>query len=129
MAGLQTGGALIEIMNEDGTMARMPDLLEIAKKFDLKIISIADIIAYRLRNESIVGTGGNGRYAHAVGPLQADSVPPEKQRTGNTCRDDKGRMGKKGSLYWYASIRPALPATFSDHTAAIAATSCTNRCA
>ena len=57
MAGLQTGGALIEIMNEDGTMARMPDLLEIAKKFDLKIISIADIIAYRLRNESIVERG------------------------------------------------------------------------
>ena len=57
LAGLQPAGALIEIMNEDGTMARMPDLLEIAKKFDLKIISIADIIAYRLRNESIVERG------------------------------------------------------------------------
>ena len=57
MAGLQTGGALIEIMNEDGTMARMPDLLEIAKKFDLKIISIASLIAYRLREESIIEKG------------------------------------------------------------------------
>ena len=57
LAGLQPAGALIEIMNEDGTMARMPNLLEIAKKFDLKIISIADIIAYRLRNESIVERG------------------------------------------------------------------------
>lgn len=57
MAGLHPGGALIEIMNEDGTMARLPQLLEIAKQFDMKIVSIADIIAYRLRNESIVNCG------------------------------------------------------------------------
>lgn len=57
MAGLQPAGALIEIMNEDGTMARMPQLLEIAKKFGLKIISIASLIAYRLREESIVERG------------------------------------------------------------------------
>ncbi len=57
MAGLTPGGALIEIMNEDGTMARMDDLLKIAEKFDLKIVSIADIIAYRLKSESIVEKG------------------------------------------------------------------------
>lgn len=57
MAGLKTGGALIEIMNGDGTMARLPDLLEISEKFGIKIISIADIIAYRLRTESIVEKG------------------------------------------------------------------------
>ena len=57
MAGLHPGGALIEIMNEDGTMARMPQLLEIAEKYDMKIVSIADIIAYRLKNESIVERG------------------------------------------------------------------------
>ena len=57
MAGLQPAGALIEIMNEDGTMARLPQLLEIAKKFDLKIVSIADIIAYRLREESLIERG------------------------------------------------------------------------
>lgn len=57
MAGLQSGGALIEIMNEDGTMARMPDLVKIAQKYGMKIISIADIIAYRLRSESIVERG------------------------------------------------------------------------
>ncbi|CDN30121.1 3,4-dihydroxy-2-butanone 4-phosphate synthase [Mucinivorans hirudinis] len=57
LAGMQVGGALIEIMNEDGTMARMPDLIEIAQKFDLKIISIADLIAYRLQSESIVIRG------------------------------------------------------------------------
>lgn len=57
MAGLQPCGALIEIMNEDGSMARMPQLLEIADKYDLKIVSIADIIAYRLKTESIVERG------------------------------------------------------------------------
>jgi 3,4-dihydroxy 2-butanone 4-phosphate synthase/GTP cyclohydrolase II len=54
LAGLQVGGALVEIMNADGTMARLPDLLKIAKKFNLKIVSIADLIAYRLQSESIV---------------------------------------------------------------------------
>lgn len=57
MAGLQPAGALIEIMNEDGSMSRLPQLLEIAKKFSLKIVSIADIIAYRLKQESIVERG------------------------------------------------------------------------
>ena len=57
MAGLQPAGALIEIMNEDGTMARLPQLLEIAEKHGLKIISIADLIAYRLREESIIELG------------------------------------------------------------------------
>ncbi len=57
MAGLTPGGVLVEIMNEDGTMARLPELLEIARKFDLKIVSIADLIAYRLRTDSIVERG------------------------------------------------------------------------
>ena len=57
MAGLKVGGALIEIMNEDGTMARLPQLLEIAKTYNMKIVSIADIIAYRLQTESIVEKG------------------------------------------------------------------------
>ena len=57
MAGLYPAGALIEIMNEDGSMARMPQLLEIAKKFGIKIISIADLISYRLKSESLVEEG------------------------------------------------------------------------
>lgn len=57
MAGLQPGGALIEIMNEDGSMARLPQLMDIADKHNLKIVSIADIIAYRLTKESIVDMG------------------------------------------------------------------------
>src|SRR5574344_1092389 len=54
LAGLQPAAALIEIMNEDGTMARLPELIELAKKFGLKIISIEDLIAYRLKTESLV---------------------------------------------------------------------------
>lgn len=54
LAGLQPAGALVEIMNEDGSMARLPDLFEIAKRFDLKIISIEDLIAYRIKNESLI---------------------------------------------------------------------------
>ncbi len=57
LSGLQPASALIEILNEDGTMARMPQLQEVARKHDMKIISIADLIAYRLKEESIVEMG------------------------------------------------------------------------
>ena len=57
LAGLQPAAALIEIMNEDGTMARMPQLMEKSKEFDIKIISIRDLIAYRLTQESLVEKG------------------------------------------------------------------------
>ena len=57
LAGLYPAGALIEIINEDGTMARLPQLMEVARKFDMKIISIKDLIAYRLKMESIVEKG------------------------------------------------------------------------
>lgn len=54
LAGLKPAGLIVEIMNEDGSMARLPQLWEIAHKFDLKIISIEDLIAYRLQNESLI---------------------------------------------------------------------------
>lgn len=54
LAGFEPCGVLVEILNEDGTMARLPQLMKIAEKFDLKIISIEDLIAYRLAKESIV---------------------------------------------------------------------------
>ena len=57
LAGLFPAGALIEIMNEDGTMARMPQLQEKAAEWDMKIITIKDLIAYRLQQESIVEKG------------------------------------------------------------------------
>jgi len=57
LAGLYPAGALMEIMNEDGTMARLPRLREMADEFNLKLISIRDLIAYRLKQESIVEKG------------------------------------------------------------------------
>ena len=54
LAGFQPAGVLIEVMNEDGTMARLPELRKIADKFGLKLISIEDLIAYRLQNESLI---------------------------------------------------------------------------
>jgi len=54
LAGFEPAGVIVEIMNEDGSMARLPQLIDIAKKFDLKIISIADLIAYRMKHESLI---------------------------------------------------------------------------
>ena len=54
LAGFEAAGVLVEIMNEDGSMARLPELKEIAVKFDLKIITIKDLIAYRLKHETLI---------------------------------------------------------------------------
>jgi 3,4-dihydroxy 2-butanone 4-phosphate synthase/GTP cyclohydrolase II len=54
LAGLEPAGVLVEVMNEDGTMARLPQLTEIAKKFGLRIISIKDLIDYRLKTDSLI---------------------------------------------------------------------------
>ncbi len=54
LAGFEPAGALVEIMNEDGSMARLPELFLIAKKFNLKIVSIEDLVAYRLKKETII---------------------------------------------------------------------------
>jgi len=57
LAGLIPGGALVEIMNEDGSMARLPQLMEIARRFNLKLITIKDLIAHRLQTDSIIIKG------------------------------------------------------------------------
>lgn len=54
LAGLQPAGILVEILNEDGTMARLPQLIKVAKKFNLKLISIEDLIAYRMEHDSLI---------------------------------------------------------------------------
>lgn len=54
MAGMYPAGVLVEIMNDDGTMARVPDLVKVAERFNLKLVSIKDLIAYRLKNESLI---------------------------------------------------------------------------
>jgi 3,4-dihydroxy 2-butanone 4-phosphate synthase/GTP cyclohydrolase II len=54
LAGLNPAGILVEILNEDGTMARLPELMEVANKFDLKLISIEDLVAYRMEHDSLI---------------------------------------------------------------------------
>jgi 3,4-dihydroxy 2-butanone 4-phosphate synthase/GTP cyclohydrolase II len=70
LAGLQPAGILVEIMNDDGTMARLPQLMEIAKKFDLKIITIADLIAYRIEKESLIKRGTEARLPTLYGDFR-----------------------------------------------------------
>ena len=54
LAGFEPAGVIVEIMNEDGTMARLPQLIEVARKFDLKIVSIEDLVAYRMEYDSLI---------------------------------------------------------------------------
>ena len=54
LAGLKPAGVIVEIMNENGTMARLPQLMKVAKKFDLKIVSIEDLVAYRMQHDSLI---------------------------------------------------------------------------
>ncbi len=70
LAGLEPIGVLVEIMNEDGTMARLPQLIKIAKKFNLKIVSIEALIAYRLKAESLVVKGDEVNLPTAHGDFR-----------------------------------------------------------
>jgi 3,4-dihydroxy 2-butanone 4-phosphate synthase / GTP cyclohydrolase II len=67
LAGLKPGGALVEIMNDDGSMARLPELITMAKKFKLKIITIKGLIAYRLEQESLVIRGEKAKLPTKYG--------------------------------------------------------------
>jgi 3,4-dihydroxy 2-butanone 4-phosphate synthase / GTP cyclohydrolase II len=80
MAGLRQGGALVEIMNDDGSMARLPELMRIAEKFNLKIISIKDLIAYRLTKETIVLKGAKVKLPTKFGEF--DLIPFKQKSTG-----------------------------------------------
>ena len=80
LAGLKPGGALVEIMNEDGTMARLPELLEIAKKFDLKIISIEDLIKFRLVEDCLVEKGVRVKLPTEFGDF--DLIPFKQKSNG-----------------------------------------------
>ncbi len=70
LSGLYPAAALIEIMNEDGTMARMPDLLKVSEKFGIKIITIRDLIEYRLKKESIVEKGESAHLPTKYGDFK-----------------------------------------------------------
>ncbi len=80
LAGLYPAAALIEIINEDGTMARLPQLMKVAAKFNLPIISIKDLIAYRLRTENVVEVGEEVDMPTAYGHFRL--IPFRELTTG-----------------------------------------------
>jgi 3,4-dihydroxy 2-butanone 4-phosphate synthase/GTP cyclohydrolase II len=70
MAGLKPGGALVEIMNDDGSMARLPELMKLSKKFRIKIITIKDLITYRLERDSIIEKGEKVKLPTILGEFE-----------------------------------------------------------
>ncbi len=70
LAGLYPAGVICEVMNEDGTMARVPQLREVARQHDLKIVTVADIIAYRLKNETFVKPVAEGDFPTEFGDFK-----------------------------------------------------------
>ena len=95
LAGLRPAAALIEIMNEDGSMARLPELYKLAQKHKLKLIAIKDLIAYRLKQESLVEMGQSVR-CHQIWIFQIDSLQANCYRSGTYC-SDQGRMEQRRS--------------------------------
>ncbi len=80
LAGLAPGGALVEIMNDDGTMARLPQLEKIAQKFNMKLVSIKDLIAFRLQTESLIQRGEKIKLPTAYGNF--DLIPFKEKNSG-----------------------------------------------
>lgn len=80
LAGLYPAGALAEIKNEDGSMARLPELMNMARKFDLKIVSVADLIKYRLQTESLIERGEAVRLPTQYGDFMM--IPFLQKATG-----------------------------------------------
>jgi len=80
LAGLTPGGVLVEIMNEDGTMARLPDLMKISEKFGLKIVSIKDLIAFLIDKESLVEMGERVKLPTDFGDFEL--IPFKQLSTG-----------------------------------------------
>jgi len=80
LAGLSPSGTLVEVMNDDGTMARLPDLLIIAERFNLKMVTIKDLIAYRLQSESLIKRGEEVQLPTRFGDFR---IIPFLQKSNN----------------------------------------------
>ncbi|GAP67563.1 GTP cyclohydrolase II [Bacteroidales bacterium 6E] len=80
LAGLSPSGTLVEVMNDDGTMARLPDLLKIAERFNLKVVTIKDLIAYRLQSESLIKRGEEVQLPTRFGDFR---IIPFLQKSNN----------------------------------------------
>ena len=70
LAGFEPAGVIVEIMNEDGSMARLPELFKVSKKFDLKIVSIEDLVAYRMQYDSLIEKKWDFKVETRFGPFR-----------------------------------------------------------
>ena len=125
LAGLRPAGALMEIMNDDGTMARMPDLQKMAQEWGLRIITIKDLITYRLKKESIIEVGEEVDMPTEWGHFRL--IPFRQQSNGlEHMALIKGEWSEDEPVLAYT--HRALPATFSARSVATADSSCTRQC-
>ena len=127
LAGFEPAGVLVEILREDGEMARLPELREIANKWDLKLISVQDLIKYRLEKESPHHPRNFGAPAHRLWRLRPDCLHPAQQ-PGPAPGPGERATYRGPSRCWCGCTAPALRATFSAPAAATAAPSCTAPC-
>ncbi len=119
------GGVLVEIMNEDGSMARLAELVEVAKKFDFKIISIKDLIEYRIKSDSLVDEIVRVDMPTRYGNFTMVAFK-EKNSTNEHLALIKGN-GKRMNPSWLASIHLVLRAISWVRCVVIAANNCTKQ--
>ncbi len=112
LAGLPPGGVICEIMNEDGTMARVPQLQEFCRQYGLKMISVADLIRYRLQTEKFVQREAAGRIQTAVWRISNDPIyEPARQRKPSGVGAWRYRRKKKraGARAFTLLVRRCIP--------------------
>ena len=104
LAGYEPAGVLVEILNEDGTMARLPQLLEISRKHNLKIISIKDLVEYRMRNERLVKEVFRKTYRSPAGDIDIHGF--EQITTGDfTFGSEIWQLGRKRGRFGACALR------------------------
>ena len=126
LAGLTPAGVVCEIMNEDGTMARVPDLVPYCGRHGLKLISVADLVEYRRRNEKLVERTSEVRMPTEYGEFRAIAFR-EKLSGRPTSRSSRASSPARRTSSC-ASTPSASPATSSTPCAATAASSSSRRC-
>ena len=126
LAGLNTAGVICEIMNEDGTMARVPDLIEFCERHGLKLVTVADLIEYRRRHEKLVERDDDRAPADRVRRVHRGRVPRDADRQAARRARERRRRRRRRTCS-SASTPSASPATCSTRCAATAASSSTRR--
>lgn len=89
LAGFKPAGVIVEIMNEDGSMARLPELVKVAKKFNLKLVSIEDLVAYRMQHDSLIIKKEDFEIETRFGNFRLRSLLANHQQSHPCCPDQR----------------------------------------